>query len=219
MLRIAIDGATRRNGQPTCVAAGGVFVIDYDDELNIQATQIRSSYEHASTNQRGELLALLKALDYVHAAGREAQIITDSEYLFNAMTKNWCDKWVHNNWIGSTGQPVKNADLWREIHFAAERCPEITFFHIKGHVIPFGKVTANNLLHTDPTGRLLFDEALKKFDLVAPTKADNIAYAQDLSVKNNGFELEPIVLKTFVAANVVADAIATMVVDAADRKI
>lgn len=218
MLRISIDGATRRNGKPNCVAAGGVFIQHIEDGM-IVMTNARSNYERASTNQRGELLALLTALDYVHAAKQEAHIITDSEYLFNAMTKNWCDRWVHNNWKTAAGEPVKNADLWFAIYQAVSKCEEVSFYHIKGHVIPFGRVTADNLLEADQTGLGLYNEAYKKFGVVAPTKAKVIEAAQELSVKNNGFRLSDDLFKEFVVANVVADAIATKVVDAADRNI
>ena len=63
MLLISIDGACRRNGKPDCVSAGGVFIQQFDSKLNLQQTSILSNYETASTNQRGELLALLTALD------------------------------------------------------------------------------------------------------------------------------------------------------------
>lgn len=218
MLRISIDGATRRNGKPNCVAAGGVFIQHIEDGMTVM-TNTRSNYEHASTNQRGELLALLTALDYVHAAKQEAHIITDSEYLFNAMTKNWCDRWVHSNWKTAAGEPVKNADLWFAIYQAVSKCEEVSFYHIKGHVIPFGRVTADNLLEADQTGLGLYNEAYKKFGTVAPTKAKVIEAAQELSVKNNGFRLNDNLFREFVVANVVADAIATKVVDAADRNI
>lgn len=218
MLRIAIDGATRRNGKPDCVAAGAAFIQHINEDGTFSHCDIKTNYEHASTNQRGELLALLTALDYVHAADQEAHIITDSEYLFNAMTKNWCDRWVHNNWKTAGNEPVKNSDLWREIYHAINRCGEIIFYHIKGHVIPFGRVTADNLLTRDPSGIILLAEAYKKFDAVAPTKQQIIENAQALSVKNNGFELSDAVFRQYVAANVVADAAATKVVDAADRK-
>ena len=223
MLRIAIDGACRRNGKPDCVSAGGVFIqhISDDDNSSVIATFARSNYEHESTNQRGELLALLTALDYIYSAKQEAQVITDSEYLFNAMTKGWYNKWSLNGWVTATGEPVKNADVWREIAHAKAYCNiasiEINFYHIKGHVIPFGKVTAENLLKLDPTGQLLYSKASEKFDAIAPTKIDVFNAAQELSEKNNGFELQPDIFKSFVVSNVVVDAIATSVVEAADR--
>jgi len=222
MLRIAIDGACRRNGKPDCVSSGGVFIQQYKDGVLV-ATDTRSNYEHGSTNQRGELLALLTALDYIHASGQESQIITDSEYLFNAMTKVWYDKWAANGWYTSTGETVKNADIWREVMVAKRRCDfrgiDTTFYHIKGHVIPFGKVTAESLLRVDPTGSLLQSKVREKYDQLKTSKSDIIKVAQELSLKNNGFELSSEILKDFVVANVVVDAIATSVVESADRKI
>ena len=86
MLRIAIDGACRRNGKPDCISAGGVYVQRLD-EGSIVCHSIAAISESESTNQRGELLALDRALTYIYNFGEEAIVITDSEYIFNAMTK------------------------------------------------------------------------------------------------------------------------------------
>ena len=221
MLVISIDGACRRNGKPNCVSAGGVFIQHFDECLNLVQTKALSNYETKSTNQRGELVALLTALDYIWSAKQETQIITDSEYLFNAMTRGWYKSWRHKSWVTATGEPVKNRDLWQAITQAFIRCEEagidITFYHIKGHCIPFGKVTANTLLTKDPTGRALLNEVHLKFAAVCDTtKKDLLIHANELSERNNGFKLSPANLKRFVVANVMADAIATKCVDAAD---
>lgn len=221
MLRISIDGACRRNGKPDCVSAGGVFIQQFDDYLNLQQTSILSNYEMASTNQRGELLALRTALDYVWSAKQPTQIVTDSEYLFNAMTKEWYKSWQHKGWVTAAGAPVKNRDLWQEISKSYCRCAdagiEITFYHIKGHCIPFGKVTANTLLNKDITGAYLLAEVFIKYDSVCTTtKKGLLEQANVLSEKNNGFKLTPYHLRQFVVSNVMADAIATKCVEAAD---
>ena len=93
MLVISIDGACRRNGKPNCVSAGGVFIMHYNNALELTHTALKSNYELESTNQRGEMLALLTAIDYVYDSKQSSQVITDSEYLFNTMTKNWCGNW------------------------------------------------------------------------------------------------------------------------------
>ena len=62
MLTISIDGACRRNGKPDCTASGGVFY--YGNTDGVKRCGVLSAYEYNSTNQRGELLALLKALDF-----------------------------------------------------------------------------------------------------------------------------------------------------------
>lgn len=221
MLLISIDGACRRNGQPSCVAAAGVFIQQFDSNLVLRQTKVLSNYELHSTNQRGELLALLTALDHIWSAKLPTQIVTDSEYLFNAMTKDWHTNWQHKGWVTSTGDPVKNKDLWQEINKAYGRCVEagvdIIFYHIKGHCIPFGKVTANTLLNRDDTGASLMAEVLLKYDSVFDTtKKAVLEQANTLSLKNNGFELPPDKLRQFVVSNVIADAVATKCVEAAD---
>lgn len=219
MLVIAIDGACRRNGKPDCVSAGGVFIVQMDDDLNINNTTLKSNYEIQSTNQRGELLALLTALDYVYGAQQPAQIITDSEYLFNTMTKEWCKNWANKGWITSAGTPVKNKDIWLEIMNAQRRCEdagyEVTFYHIKGHAISFGKVTAQNLINKDLSGRLLYNAVSER---VSTTALKEGMYDQivELSVKNNGFKLDSSTLNRFIITNTVADAVATKCVEAAD---
>lgn len=221
MLLISIDGACRRNGKPDCVSSGGVFIQQFDSDLKLQQTSILSNYETASTNQRGELLALLTALDYVWSSKQSTQIVTDSEYLFNAMTKEWYKSWQHKCWVTVTGEPVKNKDLWQEIASAYCRCEDagidIVFYHIKGHCIPFGKVTANTLLAKDTTGARLMAEVFIKYDMVSKTtKKDQLEQANTLSERNNGFKLTPDKMRQFVVANVMADAVATKCVEAAD---
>lgn len=220
---IAIDGACRRNGKPDCTASGGVFIQAFDESGKAIGYCTKGVYEYGSTNQRGELLALLKALKIVWQNDYEdVSIVTDSEYIFNAMTKQWYKSWQGNDWLTRDGNPVKNRDIWELIAECADRCTraenEIVFYHIKGHCIPFGAVTATTSLTEDPTGESLFKMVQDKFDNVASTKQTIFAKAAELSLKNNGFALDvhgP-VFKSWVTANVVADAIATKVVDEAD---
>lgn len=218
---IAIDGACRRNGKPDCIAAGGVFIEQYNDNNELVATRILSNYELNSTNQRGELLALLTALDYVWSAKHTTRIITDSEYIFNAMTKEWFVGWESREWLTASYEPVKNSDLWKAIKHVYDKCKdadiEILFYHTKGHCIPFGKVTANALLSADETGKRLLDKVYEKYDSVAyTTKKQVLADANVLSYKNNGFHLSKEIQRHFVAINTMADAIATKCVEAAD---
>lgn len=223
MLRISIDGACRRNGKPDCVSSGAMFIQYFDDGGVIAESDLRATHEHTSTNQRGELHALILALKKVVDTNEDAQIITDSEYLFNAMTKCWHVRWAGNGFKTASGDDVKNADLWNEVARLDKMCSnaglEVSYYHIKGHCIPFGRVTANKLLSEDATGSLLYREVAKKYDIIAPTKQDVLRHAQGLSIKNNGFELDEETLKDFVVSNVVVDAIATAEVDEADRDI
>lgn len=220
MLLIAIDGACRRNGQPTCVAAGGVFVQQFDADLDLQRTDTVAIHEIGSTSQRGEVLALLAALDYVLIANQDAHFITDSEYLFNAMTKQWYNNWANKGWLTAIGEPVKNRDLWEAViqtYSKVEQAGlETVFYYIKGHCIPFGKVTAEKLMELDSSGEKMMFAAMTKYDSVMAVKSEQLDHANDLSERNNGFRLSPEQLKHFVCSNLVADTIATIRVDAAD---
>lgn len=220
MLRISIDGACRRNGKPNCISAGGVFIQQFGENNELLQTDTKSNYEIKSTNQRGELLALLTALDYIWSAKQPTQLITDSEYLFNTMTKDWLGSWSRKGWVTSLNEPVKNKDLLLEIKQAYDKCEaagtEVAFYHIKGHCIPFGKVTADQKLQKDPSGLQLMRLVETKYDQVVSSKEGVLQAAQELSEKNNGFVLESSILKDFIVINVVADAIATKCVEAAD---
>ena len=219
MLCMAIDGACRRNGKPNCIAAGGVFVLHLDINMVPVESKCLTNYEVNSTNQRGELLGLLTALDYIYAADQSAQVITDSEYLFNTMTKEWCKNWERKGWITAAGEPVKNKDIWLEIMNAYRRCEakdlEISFYHIKGHAVSFGKVTAQNVLASDETGFALYQVIAERLSTTS-LRDGMFEHVMELSVKNNGFELDGSTLKRFVVTNTVADAIATKCVEAAD---
>lgn len=222
MLTIAIDGACRRNGKPDCTASGGAFYYGYNvDQVYFCGTLW--AYEYNSTNQRGELLALLKALDYaLQSSEEDVTIVTDSEYIFNAMTKQWYSSWHNKGWVTASGDPVKNKDIWLEIKMLVDKCEarklELLFYHIKGHCISFGRVTANNSLDKDPSGKELMFAVSKKFDLSVPTKQDVFAAAQSLSERNNGYKLPENVFKRFVVMNTMADAVATKIVDEADSR-
>lgn len=203
---IAIDGACRRNGKKDCVSAGGCFGIYNEEAFSI------SDYEVGSTNQRGEMLALKAALTFILKNKEQAYIITDSEYLYNTMTKGWLTKWAANDWKNASNDTVKNKDIWSEIlsiHMQIDT--EVIMYHIKGHCLSVGKVTARNSISEDATGFKLYN-LIKDKEIVEK----NIVNAQKVSKQINGHELPEQAISTFIRFNTVADAIATRCVDAAD---
>lgn len=220
MITVSIDGACRRNGKPDCVAAGGVLIVD--DTSGTEFTKFLTNYEFGSTSQRGEMLGLLTALDYIYTAEKQTRLIMDSEFLFNALSKNWISSWEQKGWKTASGDPVKNTDMWLQINWSLKKLDEkgieLVPYHIKGHVIPFGKVTASTLIDSDSSGAALLKAVRAKVDseLWKPNRADVCALADELSMKNNGFLLGPSVLRDFVVYNLMADAVATKCVEAAD---
>ena len=86
--------------------------------------------EAATTNNRMELTAAACALEALTRPCR-VRLHTDSEYLRNGITR-WSTGWVRRNWRSSTGDPVKNMDLWRRI-LDAMAPHEIEWLWVRGH--------------------------------------------------------------------------------------
>jgi ribonuclease HI len=89
-----------------------------------------SGAEPATTNNRMELTAAAAALE---ALRRPCRVVlhTDSEYVKNGITR-WHTGWVRKNWRSSTGDPVKNMDLWQRLLAAAAQ-HKIEWRWVRGH--------------------------------------------------------------------------------------
>ncbi|MBR3623822.1 MAG: ribonuclease HI [Selenomonadaceae bacterium] len=90
-----------------------------------------SGGESITTNNRMELSAALFALSSIKNPST-ITLVTDSEYLKNAFTKNWLKNWQKRNWKTATGTDVKNRDLWEKLLTEVNR-HKIYFNWVKGH--------------------------------------------------------------------------------------
>lgn len=219
MLFLAIDGACRRNGKPDCLSTGSVFI--RSDKGHVDTVL---KYENGSTNQRGELTALVEALMIAvdaHCGGEDdIYLITDSEYVYNAIHKEWVHSWDRKGWVTASGGAVKNQDLWMDAHASLvnlEDAPlDLTPYHIKGHLISVGKVTARNVIESDPTGLKLYDLVESKYEEQKMKKPDKFDEALELFNRNHGFTPPLNVFKRFVILNTVADLMAGYYADLID---
>ena len=115
------DGACRGNPGP-----GGWGVLlrwgDVEKEL--------CGGEPATTNNRMELLAAIRALE---AMKKPVPIIlhTDSQYVRDGITR-WIHGWKKNGWKTASRQPVKNDDLWQQLDALQQR-HQVTFQWVRGH--------------------------------------------------------------------------------------
>jgi ribonuclease HI len=89
-----------------------------------------SGGEPATTNNRMEMIAAIRALD---AVKKPSKIVlhTDSRYLLDGVTK-WMKRWKANGWRTADKKPVKNDDLWRALEEAAAR-HEVSWRWVRGH--------------------------------------------------------------------------------------
>jgi ribonuclease HI len=88
-----------------------------------------------TTNNIAELMAILRALQFVALTDRPLFVFSDSAYAINALNV-WLMGWRENGWVGSQGQPVKNIPLFEEIDRYLElhrSVRQVALRHIKGH--------------------------------------------------------------------------------------
>lgn len=72
-----------------------------------------SGGEGRTTNNRMELSAAIEALKILPPSSRVV-LTTDSQYVQKGITQ-WIKNWKKNGWVNAAREPVKNADLWREL--------------------------------------------------------------------------------------------------------
>ena len=80
-----------------------------------------------TTNNRMELLAVIVGLEAIKWDNARVEVWSDSEYVVNAITEGWLEKWILKDW-----KKVKNPDLWQRF-LPLYRAHQVTFHWIKGH--------------------------------------------------------------------------------------
>ena len=117
-ITIYTDGASRGNPGPggygTVLLAG-----PYRKEL--------SEGFRKTTNNRMELLAIIKGLEALKKEGSEVLIYSDSKYVIDSVTKGWIWGWIKKGFKGK-----KNEDLWRRF-LESYKKHKVTFQWVKGH--------------------------------------------------------------------------------------
>ena len=80
-----------------------------------------------TTNNRMELLAVIKGLETIKWQNAEVHVYSDSSYVVNAINKGWLEGWQRKGFA-----KVKNPDLW--IRFLnVYKLHRVAFHWIKGH--------------------------------------------------------------------------------------
>ena len=85
-----------------------------------------------STNNRGELTAVLELLRATAGAGEDLLVQADSQYVINSLTR-WMKGWKRRGWRKADGRPVLNDDLMKRLDEAL-RGRKVRFEWVRGHV-------------------------------------------------------------------------------------
>ena len=86
--------------------------------------------EPATTNNRMELLAVIRALNTLKRSVN-VRVHTDSQYVQKGISE-WIHGWKARGWKTASREPVKNADLWRALDEARER-HQVKWLWVRGH--------------------------------------------------------------------------------------
>jgi ribonuclease HI len=142
---IFTDGSSRKSKE---LYNSGIGVY-----LGYKCTNIKEQYSNKTNNQ-----CELQALDYAFKLiiryyrelaeiGKIIKIVSDSEYSIKACSV-WLNQWKNNNWILSSGEPVKNKDLIESIDASMTRIKvinsklddvhkiKVKLIHVNSHQVP-----------------------------------------------------------------------------------
>lgn len=141
-VRVYTDGSSLSNGKAGSRAGVGVYFGD-NDSRNI-SERLPGELQ---TNQRAELMAMLRALDMVPSK-QPVLIYSDSQYSINCVTQ-WAAGWKNKGWVTAAGEKVKNQDIIRSV---LDKMDERTkaggstsFQWVKGHSADLGNAAADRL--------------------------------------------------------------------------
>ncbi|QEC68650.1 ribonuclease HI [Panacibacter ginsenosidivorans] len=148
-LIIYTDGSSRGNPGP-----GGYGAILMWGE---KRKELSAGYR-LTTNNRMELLAVIKALESLTKKNIALTIHTDSQYVVNSVEKKWLDNWVRTDFKGGK----KNKDLWLHYYKLSKEF-SIKFKWVKGHADNAFNNRCDELATMAADGKhLLIDEGYEK---------------------------------------------------------
>lgn len=128
MIQLYPDGACINNGRMHSKGAFSFVVVENDSIVHEYAYA-----KHDTTNNIMELSGVINGLQFcidenIH---EHIQVLCDSKYVVNGIN-TWIFGWQMNDWKSSSGEPVKNKDLWQEL-LINKSVLSVSFKWIKGH--------------------------------------------------------------------------------------
>ncbi|MDX2431184.1 MAG: ribonuclease HI [Bacteroides sp.] len=116
---IYTDGAARGNPGP-----GGYGVVMIYGK---HRRELSEGFQ-LTTNNRMELLAVIRGLQSLKRDDLPVKIYTDSKYVSDSVNKRWVF-----NWEAKRFKNKKNPDLWKEFLEIYRKIASVSFIWVKGH--------------------------------------------------------------------------------------
>ncbi|PWY99888.1 hypothetical protein BCV70DRAFT_191006 [Testicularia cyperi] len=108
------DGSSIGNGKQGARAGWGVYFSDPDLTHLSESRRLPGPVQ---TNNRAELMSLIRAIELSPDDGRDLLLLTDSQYSMNCVG-SWIKSWKLRDWRTSSGSPVQNKDLIQRLDSA-----------------------------------------------------------------------------------------------------
>lgn len=103
----------------------------------------KSGFEHYTTNNRMELVAVIRAFDEIKE-DKQYILYTDSQYVYKGITE-WRHSWKKKDWKNSKKKEIENIDLWKELDVLVETHINVEYQWIRGHDGNIGNERADKL--------------------------------------------------------------------------
>jgi ribonuclease HI len=116
------DGACKNNPGP----GGYGVVLQYGEHRK----ELSAGYR-LTTNNRMEILAAIIGLETLKEPC-EVRLVSDSQYLVNAIEKGWARRWQANGWMRNNKEKAVNPDLWDRL-LALCKTHKVRFEWVRGH--------------------------------------------------------------------------------------
>ena len=147
MIKIFTDGSSRGNPGP-----GGYGVVML---YKGNRKELSQGYK-LTTNNRMELLAVIKALEALKNNSIDIIIYSDSKYVVESVEKGWIWNWEKVNF-----KKKQNPDLWKKFIPLYKKF-KIKFEWVKGHSGNIENERCDELANTAQERKLLIDEGYSK---------------------------------------------------------
>ena len=127
-IQIYSDGACSGNQYDTNIGSYGA-ILQYGEHFK----EINGA-EKNTTNNKMELMAIIKALELVKDTKVAIDIYSDSSYVVECFVKKWYVNWERNGWKTAKKTPVENQELWKALLSLVGKFAEVQFYRVKGHL-------------------------------------------------------------------------------------
>lgn len=124
VITVYTDGACSVNPGP-----GGYGVILLIDG---ERRELSGGFRN-TTNNRMELVSVIRALEAIAGPRRKVVIHSDAQYVVKMYSDGYAERWRRNGWMRNKGKdPALNSDLWGKLLDLSAR-HDVEFVWVRGH--------------------------------------------------------------------------------------